>query len=534
MKKLAKLLCQRRFELMGKIIIDPVTRIEGHLKVEAVVEGGKVKEAKSSGMLFRGLELIMKGRDPRDAQRITQRICGVCPTSHSTAAALNLDSAFGIADKIPDNGRIIRNLILGAAHIADHILHFYHLVALDYVDVAKLAKYDGNNPALNSIKSFIARGELGPFVPRYEGDYRLPDEANEQAIAHYVSAFDMRRKGQEMLALFGGKMPHNMGIMPGGVASVPTVDNITSFLWRLKELQEFIDSVYLPDVLAVAGVYSDYFEIGRGCGNLLAYGSYELDGREADLTKRSRFFEPGTTSTSLKFSEFDPAKIAEEVKHSWYADSISGRHPSQGDVVLDEEKKGAYSWLKSPRYGGKVFEVGPLARIMVNYVGGNPEVKGLVDSALSQANLSPDKMFSVMGRNLARALETKLIADAMADWVLELKPGEPAYISYELPEESVGMGLVGAARGALGHWIEIKEGKIANYQVVTPSTWNISPRDDKNQPGPLEQAIIGTKIKDEANPFEIVRIVRSFDPCLACSVHLLSPKGQNLGGFRVC
>jgi len=519
---------------MGKIMIDPVSRIEGHLKVEAVVEGGKVKEAKSSGTLFRGLELIMRGRDPRDAQRISQRICGVCPTSHSTAAALNLDSAFGIADKIPENGRIIRNLILGAAHIADHILHFYHLVALDYVDVAKLAKYDGNNPALNSIKSFISRGELGPFVPRYEGDYRLPDGANEQAVEHYVAAFDMRRKSQEMLTLFGGKMPHNMGVMPGGVTSVPTVDNITSFLWRLKELQEFIDNVYLTDVLAVAGAYSDYFDIGNGCGNLLAYGSYELDGKETDLTKRKRFFKPGTTSTSLRFSEFEATKVTEEVRHSWYANSISGRHPSQGDAVPEEEKKGAYSWIKSPRYDGMVFEVGPLARIMVNYVSGDAEVKGLVDGILSQIHLEPEAMFSVMGRNLARALETKLIADAMANWVLELKPGEPAYISYELPEEATGMGMVGAARGALGHWIEIKEGKIANYQVITPSTWNISPRDDKNQPGPLEQAITGTKIKDEANPFEIVRIVRAFDPCLACSVHLLSPRGQDLGKFRVC
>jgi hydrogenase large subunit len=519
---------------MGKIVIDPVTRIEGHLKIEAIVDGGRVKEARSSGTLFRGLELIMRGRDPRDAQRIAQRICGVCPTSHSIAATLNLDSAFGIADKIPDNGRIIRNLILGAAHIADHILHFYHLVALDYVDVARLAKYEGNSPALNSIKSFIARGELGPFVPRYEGDYRLPDQVNEQAVAHYVAAFDMRRRGQEMLALFGGKMPHNMGVMPGGVASVPTVDNMTSFLWRLKELQEFIDNVYLPDVMAVAGVYSDYFEIGRGCGKLLAYGSYDLEGKEADLTKRKRFFKPGTTSANLKFGEFYPAKIAEEVKHSWYADSISGRHPSQGDVVPEEGKKGAYSWLKSPRYDGTVFEVGPLARIMVNYVGGNPRVKSLVDSALSQANLKPEAMFSVMGRNLARALETKLVADAMPDWILQLKPGEPAYTSYELPEESTGMGLVGAARGALGHWIQIKDGKIANYQVITPSTWNISPKDDRNQLGPLEQAIVGTKIKDEANPFEIVRIVRAFDPCLACSVHLLSPKGDDLGRFTVC
>jgi len=518
---------------MGKIVIDPVTRVEGHFKVEAVVDGGEVKEAKASGMLFRGLELILRGRDPRDAQRITQRVCGVCPTSHSTAATLNLDSAFGIADKIPDNGRIIRNLILGAAHIADHILHFYHLAALDYVDVAGIAKYEGNNPALNSIRSFIGRGELAPFVPRYEGDYRLPSKVNEQAIIHYVEAFNMRRKGQEMLAMFGGKMPHNMGIMPGGVASVPTVDNMTAFLWRLKELQEFIDNIYIPDVLAIAQAYPDYLEIGRGCGRLLSYGSYELDGKEADLTKRKRLFSPGTTSISLGFSELKPDKITEEVKHSWYGDSISGRHPSQGDVVLDEEKSGAYSWLKSPRYDGMAFEVGPLARSVVNYVKGNPKVKGLLDSALSQLKLKPAALFSTMGRHLTRALETKIIADSMTDWILELKPGEPAYISYEIPQEARGMGLLEAARGALGHWIEIKEGKIANYQIVTPSTWNISPRDDKGQPGPLEQAIAGTKVKDESNPFEIVRIVRSFDPCLACSIHLINPKGNDLGAYRV-
>jgi len=325
-----------------------------------------------------------------------------------------------------------------------------------------------------------------------------------------------------------------MGIMPGGVTSTPTVDVMASLLWRLKELQEFVDNVYLPDVVTVAQTYSDYFEIGHGCGNLLAYGSYELDGKEADLSKRKRFFRAGTTSTSLKFDQFDPTRITEEVKHSWYADSISGRHPSQGDVVPDEKKKGAYSWLKSPRYGKTVFEVGPLARMMVNYAAGNPAVKTLVDSTLARTGLKPQDMFSVMGRNLARALETKLIADAMPDWILQLKPGEPACVSYKLPEESSGMGLVGAARGALGHWIEIKEGKIANYQVVTPSTWNISPRDDKDQPGPLEQALTGTKIRDEANPFEIVRIVRAFDPCLACSIHVVSPKGHDLGRFRVC
>lgn len=519
---------------MGKIIIDPVTRIEGHLKIEAAVENKEVKEARNSGTLFRGLELILRGRDPRDAQRITQRICGVCPTSHATAAALGLDSAFGIADKIPDNGRIIRNLVLGAAHIADHILHFYHLAALDYVDVAKIAEYQGDNPALNSIKSFIARGELAPFVPCYEGDYRLADKVNEQAVAHYVQAFDMRRKGQGMLSLFGGKMPHNVGIVPGGVTSIPTVDKITSFLWRLKELQEFIDTAYVPDVLAIAQAYPDYLEIGHGCGSLLSYGSYELDGKEPDLTKRKRLFKPGITSTNLDFNGLRPDKIAEEVKHSWYNDSISGRHPSQGEVILNEEKDGAYSWIKSPRYEGEAYEAGPLARLIVTYASGKPEVKNLLDSTLAKLSTSIDAMFSVLGRHLARALETKFIADSMADWLLELKPNEPAYISYELPQDATGMGLTGAARGALGHWIEIKEGKIANYQVVTPTSWNASPIDDREQPGPIEQAIIGTKISDEANPFEIVRIVRSFDPCLACAVHLISPKGNSLGVYRIC
>ncbi len=518
---------------MGHIIIDPVTRIEGHLKIEAVVENGEVKEARSSGTLFRGIELILQGRDPRDAQRLTQRICGVCPASHSTAATLNLDSAFGIADKIPDNGRIIRNLILGSAHIADHILHFYHLAALDYVDVAKIADYKGNDTALNSVKAFLGRGEPGPFVPRYEGDYRLPKEINQQAVVHYVEALTMRRKAQEMLSIFGGKMPHNVGIVPGGVTVVPTVDKITSFLWRLNELRDFIDNAYIPDVLAVAEVYSDYFDIGAGCGNLLCYGSYELDGKEPDLLKRERLFKPGIISTDLKLGKIDPNKITEQVKHSWYADSTTGRHPTQGETVPEENKEGAYSWIKSPRYDGKVCEVGPLARVMVAYAGGNATVKGMVDSILTRFKAPPRALFSVLGRHAARALETKLIADSMVNWVLQLKPGGPVYTEYTIPQEATGMGLVDAARGALGHWIRIKEGKIANYQCVVPTTWNGSPRDDKGQPGPIEQAITGARVKDEANPFEIVRIIRSFDPCLACAVHLVNSRGRELGKFRI-
>lgn len=518
---------------MGHIVIDPVTRIEGHLKIEAVVDNGEVKEAKSSGALFRGFELILRGRDPRDAQRLAQRICGVCPTSHSTAATLNLDSAFGLADKIPDNGRIIRNLILGAAHIADHILHFYHLAALDYVDITKSAKYEGTDPTLNSIKGFIERGALGPFLPRYEGDYRLPDEVDQQLAAHYAEALIMRRKGQEMLSIFGGKMPHNVGIVPGGVTEVPTVDKIASFLWRLNELRDFINHVYLPDVLTVAEAYSDYFEMGKGCGNFISYGAYELDGKEADLTKRERLFRPGTISTDLKPDKLDPSKISEEVKHSWYAGSTTGKNPAQGETQPDTSKAEAYSWIKSPRYDGKVYEAGPLSRVLVTYASGEPTLKALVDSTLARFSASPSALFSVLGRHAARALETKFIADSMPGWLLQIKPGEPVYIDYTMPEEAQGMGLTEAARGALGHWIEIKEGKIANYQVITPTAWNASPIDDKNHPGPIEQAITGTKIRDEGNPFEIVRIVRSFDPCLACAVHLITPKGTELGKFRV-
>jgi hydrogenase large subunit len=518
---------------LSKIVVDPLTRIEGHLKIEVTTENGVVKDAKSSGMMFRGLEIILRGRDPRDAQRYTQRICGVCPTSHSIASTLNLDSAFGLAGKIPDNGRILRNLILGAAHIADHILHFYHLAALDYVDVTKVAGYNGNDPALNSVKAFIQRGELAPFVPRYEGDYRLSDQINIAATANYVKALEIRRKAQEMLVIFGGKMPHNMAVVPGGVTETVTVDKIASFLWILNEVRDFIDNVYIPDVLAVAGAYPDYFEIGAGCGNLLSYGLWDLEGGNPDYTRRKRLVKQGTVSADLKPGALDPSKIMEYVKHSWYADSSSGKHPSSGMTEPQLGKAGAYSWAKAPRYDGKVYEVGPLAGIAVTYANDEPTVKKLVDSVLSQFKAGPKALFSVLGRHAARALITKYVADAMPGWLLQLKPGEPAYIDYEIPDQAVGMGLVDGARGALGHWVEIQDKKIANYQCVVPSTWNLGPRDDKGQLGPVEQALIGTKIKDEKNPFEIGRIVRSFDPCLACAIHLITPKGRTLGVYRV-
>jgi hydrogenase large subunit len=518
---------------MGKIVIDPITRIEGHLKIEAMVEDGEVKDARSTGTLFRGFELILKGRDPRDASQLTQRICGVCPQVHATASVLCLDSAFGIADKITDNSRLIRNLLLGSNFIQSHVLHFYHLAALDYVDVTKVAGYEGSDPALMSIKSFISRGELGPFAPRYEGDYRLPEEVDRAATAHYVQALDIRRKAHEMLTIFGGKMPHNCATVAGGVTEHPTVDKMSSFLWRVNQIREFIDNVWVPDIIAVAEAYPDYFEIGSGCGNLLAYGVFDLDGKEPDYLKRDRLLGSGTVSTDLELGSVDASKIAEYVKHSWYDDSGTGRYPGQGETAPHPHKEGAYSWIKSPRYEGKVYEVGPLARMVINYVAGNSAVKGLIDPVLGHFGAGPEALFSVLGRHAARALECRYVADSMADWVLQLKPGEPVYTEYQLPDQASGMGLVCGPRGALGHWIQIEDGKTANYQCVVPTTWNASPRDDDGQPGPIEQALIGTKIRDEENPFEIVRIVRSFDPCLACAVHVITPKGNELARFRI-
>jgi hydrogenase large subunit len=493
---------------MSKTIkIDPITRIEGHMAIEAVVDDGIVKEARSAGTLFRGFEIILQGRDPRDANRLTQRICGVCPTSHATASALCIDDAFGLTDKIPDNAKLIRALVLGANFLQSHILHFYHLAALDYVDAVG------------------ALGDLSPFVPRYEGDYRVSGKANAELVNHYVRALDMRRKCQEMLSVFGGKMPHSVGIVPGGVTERPTEDKITNFLWRLNEIRDFVDNVYIPDVIAVAENYDNYLSIGKGCGKVLTYGGFDLPA--------GRFFKAGVVSRDLKLEPFAGENITEDLKHSWYADSGSGKNPAEGRTEPQLDKKQAYSFLKSPRYKGGVVELGPLARMVSNYVQKDAKVKELVDSLLGQLGAGADALFSVLGRHAARALEAKLVADAMADWLQALKPAEAVIVANEIPAEGVGAGLTEAPRGSLGHWMTIKDKKIERYQVITPTAWNASPKDDKDQPGAVEQALTGTKVKDRDNPFELVRIVRSFDPCLACSVHLLDAKKNALGVFKV-
>jgi hydrogenase large subunit len=514
-----------------KITIDPLVRVEGHLKVECLVDGGKVKEADCSGPMFRGFERILVGRDPLDAQQIAQRVCGVCPAVHGMAATLALDEALGVSTSIPDNGRIVRNLILSSNFLQSHILHFYHLAALDYVDCTKVAGYDGPDVDLKAVKLFIDRGELAPFAPRYEGDYRLPADVDRAAVAHYVQALHMRRKAHEMLAVWGGKMPHYVGIVPGGATEQVTTDKIANFMGRLEEVRTFINEVMVPDGLAIAGAYQDYFAIGRGAGEFLSYGGFDLETAQADLTKRKRFFPSGTASLDGTHQPIDPAKICEDVKHSHFAASTSGLSPSEGATEPDMTK--GHTWLKAPRYDGHAMEVGPLARAAVGYLSGHGPTQALAASATGALGIAPESMASTMGRHVVRVLEAKMVADAMTEWLLQLKPGEPAATPITVPDEGSGTGIVEGPRGSLLHHIDIQGKRIARYQLVVPTTWNCSPKDDKDQPGPVEQALIGTAVRDAENPLEIVRVVRSFDPCLACAVHVLNVRRDTVARVRI-
>ena len=489
-----------------KVTVDPLTRIEGHLGIEAVVDNGRVVDARASGTLYRGFEQILVGRDPLDAVQITQRFCGVCPTAHALASSQCLDNAFGIMP--PRNGRIIRNLIQGANYIQSHILHFYHLAVLDFV-----------------------RGpDFPPFVPRYEADYRLPEKTSQEIVGHYVQALHIRLKAHEMSAVFSGKMPHCASVVPGGVTVIPAVDKITTFLWRLKELRDFIDNVYIPDVLTIARVYRDYGEIGAGCGRFLSWGAFDLDD-EPDVTRRKRYFRMGR-HVEGRPAPVDPSKVTEDVASSWYK-AAPPASPAAAQTEPDRNKAGAYSWLKAPRYEGAAYEVGPLARAMVGMDGGPPELGKALDQALAELRWKRENLCSVMGRHLARALEAQALANAMPDWVLQIKLDEPVAVAHKIPESAEGMGLWDAPRGALGHWISIRNQKIARYQAVVPTTWNASPHDGKNQPGPIEEALLGAPVGDGNNPFALARIVRSFDPCIACAVHLVTPRGRELGVARI-
>jgi hydrogenase large subunit len=460
-------------------IIDPVTRLEGHLKIEVSVDIVKgiqqVADARATGTLFRGFETILVNRHPWDAQHITQRICGVCPVSHGMAAVLALDAASHVTP--PANARIMRNLVLGANYIQSHILHFYHLALQDYVD----------GPA------------MPPWQPSWPVDKRINSSATNTLVTHYVTALDMRRKAHEMGALFGGRLPNPPTYIPGGFTATPRPDRISKFKSYLSELASFINKTYIPDVELLTSVYSDYSSLGRGPGNLLAYGVFDQDSSGKTKFLRSGYMPNGST----KAQALNLSGITEQVTYSWYADNTNNLTPSKGATVPQYPKGRAYSWLKAPRYEGDACEVGPLARMWVNG--------------------DYDRGISVMDRHRARAYEALKVANAMQTWVGQIQTGQPVYTRNSVPSSAASYGLTEAPRGALGHWLQITNGKIGRYMVITPTCWNASPRDGSGKMGAIEQALIGTPVKNMDQPIEVLRVIHSFDPCLSCAVHVVRP-----------
>jgi len=462
------------------LTVAPMTRVEGHLDISVTLDVKKTSQrvvaAKSSGTMFRGFELILRGRDPRDAVHLTQRICGVCPISHGMASSKNLESAMGIAPT--DNGRILRNLVLGSNFIQSHILHFYHLAALDYIDTS-------------------AALPLSPWMPRTVTPDMDSGSLASRLIDHYVQALTMRRMAHQMGAIFGGKLPASPTLVPGGCSETVTQEKIDGFRFLLVQVRAFIDGMLVPDARALADAFPQYFSIGKGCGNLLAYGVFDLDpSGTVKLLPRGRYTDGQNTS-------LDQSVIREYVRYSKYSYTSGKRHPSVGRTSPIAGKSGAYSWIKAPRYGDTVHEVGPLARMWVS----GDYREGI----------------SAMDRLMARALEAKKVADAMVGWLEELRPGDPTQEAGRTPKSATSMGLTEAPRGALGHWMTVSSSRIAKYQVVAPTGWNASPKDNFGQNGPIEEALIGLDVADRDNPIEVMRVVHSFDPCLACSVHVARP-----------
>jgi ferredoxin hydrogenase large subunit/hydrogenase large subunit len=507
------------------VTVSPLTRIEGHLAVHTETEPfqsgsaerHRVKSARCEGEMYRGFEQILRGRDPMDAQQITQRICGVCPISHGIASVRAQEMAYGI--RPGRNGRLLQNLILAANYLHSHILHFYHLAGLDFVDVTAILKYSGADRALKAVKSWVEealnRKDLfaaAPLLPRYEGEYLTDVDTNIAVIAHYAEALELRKICDEMGAIFGARLPHSTALIPGGVTQVPTAERVLSYAGRLQKVRSFIDEVYIPDVVTVAQAFPSYFDVGRAAGNFLCYGVFETnDGGE-------KLIPPGVVIDG-KWETLDPEQIAEDVGCSRYA-SGAPRHPKQGETKPEPQRSGAYSWLKAPRYKENPMEVGALARVVAGYLKpGESWIKREVDAFLQPLNLPVERLFSVLGRHAARALEARWVAREAQKWLDEIEIDGPATTPFELPKTGSGHGLTEAPRGALGHWISIDEYRISNYQCVVPTTWNCSPRDSRGRPGPVETALEGLEIKDATQPIEIGRVVRSFDPCIACAVH---------------
>lgn len=508
---------------MTSITVSPVTRIEGHLAVHADTTPADssgdvvVTEARCEGEMFRGIEQILVGRDPLDAQQITQRICGVCPVAHGIASVQAQEAAYEIVPTL--NGRLEQNLILAANYLQSHILHFYHLAALDFVDVTAILSYSGNDTQLQSLKSWVQNSldrrdvfPAAPFLPRYEADYVAEVDVNVELLSHYVQALELRRTCHEMGAVFGARLPHTTALVPGGCTQRPTIDRVLAYRSRLKRVLSFVRDTYLPDLLQVAKAFPQYMEIGAGCGNFLSYGVFRMN--EED----ERFLRPGVLVNGA-WEPLQADRIREDVAHSRF-DQGSDLHPSKGETNPDPTKHNAYSWIKSPRYQGSPMEVGPLARVLTNYHDPSCDwVKKEVDGVLRSIDVPAERLVSVLGRHLARGLEALWIGRQAFRWLDEIDvDGEPAR-DFTIPASAQGVGLTEAPRGALGHWLSIEDHKIARYQCIVPTTWNCSPRDDRNQPGPVEQALEGTRVSKPLQPIEVGRIVRSFDPCIACAVH---------------
>jgi [NiFe] hydrogenase large subunit len=545
----------------GSIVIDPITRIEGHLRIEVEVKNGKVSNAWSSSQLFRGLELILKGRDPRDAQHITQRACGVCTYVHALAATRCVDNAVGV--KIPENARLMRNLVLASQFMHDHIVHFYHLHALDWVDVtsalgadaskaAKLANdispnrrttAEGLKGVQDKLKAFVDNGQLGIFTNAYflggHPAYVLPAEVNLIATAHYLEALRLQVKAARMMAVMGGKNPHTQFTVVGGATNYEalTPERLKEFRDLYQETKKFIDEVYIPDLLAVASCYKNWGAIG-GCTNFLSFGEFPED--EKDL--ETRWLPPGVIMKRdlATMQKFDPQAIREHVAFSWY-EGTESRKPAKGVTKPKYTKlgdKNRYSWMKAPRYNNKATETGPLATVLTAYAKGQPECKALVDTVLKHLGVGPEALFSTLGRTAARGIECAVIAAKADTWLNQMeanvqKGDTKLYEEWKMPKEAEGVGFVNAPRGGLSHWISIKNGKIENFQLVVPSTWNLGPRCAAGKLGPVEEALIGTPVADPKRPVEVLRTVHSFDPCIACGVHIIDPQTNEVYEFKV-
>ena len=566
-----------------KVVVDPITRIEGHLRIEVQAENGRIANAWASSTQFRGIEIIMQGRDPRDAWAFTQRICGVCTVVHAVASCRAVEDALDI--KIPPNANLIRNLIHGMQFVQDHVMHFYHLHALDWVDVvsalqadpaatsrlaASLSPWPNNSTThfaavQNRVKSFVQSGQLGIFTNGYWGHpaYKLPPEANLMAVAHYLEALDWQRDVIRLHTIFGGKNPHPNFLVGGMASAINLEDTGTINTERLVDVkgmidraQRFVEQVYWPDLIAVASFYKDWAAIGGGVGNYLAVGEFpENDVRDVDSLYLPRGIILNKDLT--KVHPYDHEKIKEFVTHSWYSyagGDDQGLHPWEGETApkytgpatpweyLQDEDR--YTWMKAPRYDGKAMEVGPLARMLVAYGKGHEEVKALVGEVLGKLGVGPAALFSTLGRTGARGIETMVLARRLPVWfdqlVTRIRSGDLSTFNgakwdpKTWPATARGYGYLDAPRGALGHWVGIEDGKISRYQCVVPSTWNCSPRDAQGTMGAYEAALVDNHpLVDPERPIEILRTIHSFDPCMACGVHVLDATGKPITEVRV-